>query len=245
LIRFEDVWKTLDGRAVLRGLDFEVRRGEIFVLMGPSGTGKSVTLKHIIGLHRPDRGRVLVDGRDVAHLDARGLTALRRSIGYLFQEGALLAGLTVGENVALPLRELTDLPDAEIRARVRRTLALVKLEDAYDRTPAVLSGGMRKRVALARALISDPRIVLYDEPNSGLDPRTSLEVNRLIVRVRDTLGVTSVVVTHRLDCAVTVGDEIAILEAGRFLAKGTPAEFRQPKDPTVRTFLGMDDSPPS
>jgi len=206
--------------------------------MGPSGTGKSVTLKHIIGLHRADRGRVLVDGQDVARLDAKGLTTLRRSIGYLFQEGALLAGLTVGENVALPLRELTDLPDAEIRARVRRTLALVKLEEAFDRYPGVLSGGMRKRVGLARALISSPRIVLYDEPNSGLDPRTSREVNQLILRVRDTLGVSCVVVTHHLDCALTVGDRIALLEAGKFVAQGTPPEFRDSRDPKVRSFFG-------
>ncbi len=238
MIRFEEVWKALEGRPVLAGLSFEVGEGETFVIMGPSGTGKSVTLKHIVGVHRPDRGRVVVDGVDVGAADREGLRKIRRRIGYLFQEGALINWLTVLENVALPLRELTDLPPDEIRRRALEKLALVHMEEARDRMPQVLSGGMRKRVSLARSLVMEPRIMLYDEPNAGLDPGTATEINRLILSTRDRLGVTSVVVTHRLACAFTVGDRIALLEGGKIVALGAPPEFRSSEDPRVRRFLG-------
>jgi phospholipid/cholesterol/gamma-HCH transport system ATP-binding protein len=238
VIRFEDVHKSLEGRPVLAGLTFEVRERETFVIMGPSGTGKSVTLKHIVGVHRPDAGRVEVDGVDVGAADREGLRRLRRRVGYLFQEGALLGWLSVLENVELPLRELTDLAPEEIRRRALEKLALVHLADAGDRMPSVLSGGMRKRVSLARALVTEPRIMLYDEPNAGLDPGTAADINRLILATRDRLGVTSVVVTHRLACAFTVGDRIALLEGGRIVAEGPPPEFRSSSDARVQRFLG-------
>jgi len=240
LIRFEGVHKSLGGQPVLTGLDLTVRRGETLALLGPSGTGKSVTLRHAIGLLHADAGRVLVDGHDMATIKPKDLAALRRRMGYLFQEGALINWLSVGENVALPLRENTRMSQAEIMERVHAKLSLVHLEGTEDKLPAELSGGMRKRVGLARALITDPQIVLYDEPNAGLDPSTSASINGLIRDLATQLAITSIVVTHLASCVRTVANHVALLGEGRVVFEGTPEDFERREDPVLRAFLGSD-----
>jgi phospholipid/cholesterol/gamma-HCH transport system ATP-binding protein len=237
MIRFDEVAKDLGGRAVLDGVTFDVRAGETFVIVGPSGAGKSVTLKHMVRLLTPDAGDVCVDGRSIA--DARGaeLEALRERFGYLFQGGALLAWLTVFENVALPLRERTPLGEDAIRERVQATLELVGLGRDGDKFPAQISGGMRKRAGLARAIIREPQIVLYDEPTSGLDPVTSRTIDALIHRLREEKGVTSVVVTHDLHSALSIGSRIAMLHSGHIVELSTPEAFIRSEQPEVRAFL--------
>lgn len=237
MIRFDHVTKYFGQRKVLDDLSFEVQRGETFVIVGFSGAGKSVSLKHMIRLLTPDIGAVLIDGADISHAGARELVSLRERFGFLFQGAALLQWLSVGENVALPLREKTKMPDAEIRERVMETLRLVNLEDVYDARPADLSGGMRKRVGLARAIIAKPEIVLYDEPTSGLDPVTSRAIDRLIDRLRQELKVTGVVVTHDLFSALAIGTRIAMIHQGRFVEVASPAEFVKSRHPAVRDFL--------
>lgn len=238
MIQLHDVSKSLGGRAVLDGLSFQVEKGSTFVLMGPSGAGKSVTLKHIIGLMRPDSGQVLVDGIEVASLDNRGLRSLRRRMGYLFQSGALINWLDVHDNIALPLQETTNLSPEEIEEKVGLVLEVVRLGDAARKLPDEISGGMRKRVGLARALVTDPEIILYDEPNAGLDPEMSASVNHAIRRLQRELGVTSVVVTHKIGCASTVGDTVAIFDGGSILLQGTMDEILTSEHPRVREFLG-------
>jgi phospholipid/cholesterol/gamma-HCH transport system ATP-binding protein len=238
VILFENVSKSFGSRKVLDGLDLEVRRGETLTIMGPSGTGKSVTLRHAIGLMQPDSGTVTVDGHDLSTISRTDLAALRRRMGYLFQDGALINWMNVGDNVALPLRENTDLAEDEIRERVVRKLSLVHLDDVWDKMPSEISGGMRKRVGLARALITDPEIVLYDEPNSGLDPETSMSTNRLIRELAQTLDITSLVVTHLVSCVRTVADRVVLLEKGRVLFSGGPDEFLSATHPRVKSFLG-------
>ncbi len=240
VIRFHEVHKRFGTQRVLEGLSFEVERGRCLAIMGPSGTGKSVVLKHAIGLLRPDSGRVEVEGRDVAHLGRRDLSALRRRMGFLFQEGALINWLSVGENVALPLRENTNLPDREIRERVQAKLALVHIPDTWEKMPSQISGGMKKRVGLARALITDPEIVLYDEPNAGLDPEISQSINELMREVQERLHVTSIVVEHRVRCIRTVADEVLFLEKGRASLRLPPREFFASDHPRLVQFLGRD-----
>ena len=237
IIRLQDVWKRLGGRDVLRGMSFEVRAGETFVIMGGSGGGKSVTLKHMIGVLQPDRGSVIVDGTEVPKLDRMGLMTLRKRMGYLFQSGALINWMTVFDNVALPLKENTKLTPDEIRERVMGALEMVEMEHAAEQLPGGISGGMKKRAGLARALVTDPRIILYDEPNAGLDPVMSDTVNRIILSVQQKLGVTSVVVTHRRACAMTVGDRIALIERGQVATQGTLSEMRNSEHPMARQFL--------
>jgi phospholipid/cholesterol/gamma-HCH transport system ATP-binding protein len=237
IIRMTDVWKRLGDRDILRGMNLEVLAGETFVIMGGSGGGKSVTLKHIIGILQPDRGSVVVDGSEVPRLDRDGLMALRKRMGYLFQSGALINWMSVFDNVALPLKENTKLTKNEIRDKVMDALELVELEHAADQLPGGISGGMKKRAGLARALVTDPRIILYDEPNAGLDPVMSDTVNRIILSVQQKLGVTSVVVTHRRACAMTVGDRIALIEKGQIVVSGTTSEMQQSEHPMARQFL--------
>jgi phospholipid/cholesterol/gamma-HCH transport system ATP-binding protein len=237
VIRLEDVHKAFGQKHVLRGMSFEVKESETFVLMGRSGTGKSTVLRLVIGLLEADRGRVLVDGANVPDLDRKGMMQLRRNMGYLFQSGALINWLSVYENVALPLREYGVLRDAEIDKRVIEKLALVDMVEARDLLPEQISGGMRKRAAIARALVNDPRILLYDEPTAGLDPLMSRNVNSVIRSIQDRLKVTSVVVTHNLSCAYTVGDRIALMDAGRIVEQGTPDQMRSSQIPEVREFL--------
>jgi len=236
VIEFRDLHKAFGPKPVLSGLTLTVRDGETMVIIGYSGTGKSVALKHIVGLLHPDAGDVIVDGRAVATLDRAGLTALRRDIGYVFQFAALFDSMSVAENVALGLRRRS-LGDDEIAERVREALALVDLTGSDDRYPAELSGGMRKRVGIARAIALRPKYLLYDEPTTGLDPVTSAVMDRLMVRAREHLGVTGVVVTHDLRSAYTVGDRIAMLYEGRIRQVATVQEIQQTEDPVVRQFI--------
>ncbi len=237
IIRFERVCKAFGDKVVLEGLDLDVRRGETLAIMGPSGIGKSVTLRHAIGLLRPDSGRVLVEERDLATLDAGELASLRRRMGYLFQEGALINWLSVGENVALPLRENTSLPDDEIRAKVEEKLALVQLQNTWSLMPPELSGGMRKRVGLARALVTEPEIVFYDEPNTGLDPEISMSINHIIRDLAERLSITSIVVTHLVSCVMVCADRVVLIDQGRVFAEGTPEEFLHSDNERLKRFL--------
>ena len=236
MIEFQDVHKAFGPKPVLTGFTLTVRDGETLVLIGYSGTGKSVALKHIVGLLHPDAGEVIVDGRVVPTLDRAGLADLRRDIGYVFQFAALFDSMTVAENVALGLRN-RDLAGDEIVERVQEALALVDLTGTDERTPAELSGGMRKRVGLARAIALRPRYLLYDEPTTGLDPVTAAVIDRLMVRTREHLGVTGLVVTHDMRSAYTVGDRIAMLYEGRVREVGTVAEIQETADPVVRQFI--------
>ncbi len=237
VIRFENVVKKFDGYPVLDGLSFSVEKGEVLCVVGPSGTGKSVTLKHLVRLLTPTSGQVFVDGTDVAACDAKTLDLLRSRIGYLFQGGALLAWMTVAENVALPLEECTDLSDDEIDKRVAEALASVELTAAADKYPAEISGGMQKRAGLARAIVRANDIVLYDEPTSGLDPVTSVTINRLIRKLNRELGITSLVVTHDLAGALAIADRILLLKDGRAEFLGTPQAFCESDNLVVKEFL--------
>lgn len=237
MIRFEEVGKSFGDKRVLDGVSYEIKKGEIFVLVGPSGTGKSVSLKHMVKLLVPDSGRVLVSGEDISRAQGKDLERLREKFGYLFQGGALLAWLTVGENVALPLREKTDLGEREIQRRVKETLSLVGLENDMDKMPSEISGGMQKRAGLARAIIRSPEIVLYDEPTSGLDPVMSRHIDGLIASLNRKLGITSVVVTHDLVSALSIGHRIAMLKDGKLVEMSAPEEFRHSANAQVREFL--------
>ena len=236
MIQFRDLKKSFNGRAVLDGFTLDVRDGETMVIIGFSGAGKSVALKHVVGLLPPDGGDVIVDGRAVSQLDRPGLTALRGEIGYVFQFAALFDSLTVEENVALGLVRRR-LPEGEIATRVRDALRLVDLPDIESRYPAELSGGMRKRVGIARAIALRPRYILYDEPTTGLDPVTSAVIDQLMVRTREQLGVTGIVVTHDMRSAYTVGDRIAMLYEGRVRQVGSVQEIQGSSDPIVRQFI--------
>jgi phospholipid/cholesterol/gamma-HCH transport system ATP-binding protein len=236
VIQFRDLRKAFDERTVLDGFTLDIGDGETMVIIGFSGAGKSVALKHVVGLLHPDAGDVIVDGRVVSTLDRAALTALRRDIGYVFQFAALFDSLTVADNVALGLRR-RGLSDEEIDERVAEALALVDLTGTDARFPAELSGGMRKRVGIARAIALKPRYILYDEPTTGLDPVTSAVMDRLMVRTREHLGVTGLVVTHDMRSAYTVGDRIAMLYEGRVRQVGTVAEIQATGDPVVRQFI--------
>lgn len=235
-VRFEHVSKTLADREVLDDLTFDLAPGRALCLLGRSGTGKSVTLKLIARLMQPDRGRVSVLGQDLGGLDRPALTALRRRMGFLFQHAALFDSITVGENVEFPLRRHTDLPGAELAARAREMLARVGLEGHYDRMPGVLSGGMRKRAALARAMVLEPELLLVDEPSAGLDPITSAEIDDLLLDLKGDGG-TLVIVTHDVPSARRLGDELAFLHGGRFIARGTPGALERHPDPLVCNFM--------
>lgn len=236
MIRFADLHKRFGERVVLDGFSLDVPDGKSTVLIGASGSGKSVILKHVVGLLRPDSGSVEVDGRAVEALDTDGLTALRREIGFVFQSAALFDSLTIEENIRLGLVR-QQLDEGEIGARVTRSLAIVGLADVLDRHPAELSGGMRKRVGIARAIALQPRYILWDEPTTGLDPVTSATMDLLMRRTRDELGVTSVVVTHDMRSAFTVGDRIAMLHDGRVRAEGSVSEMRASADRLVQQFI--------
>lgn len=234
---FENVVKAFGARRVLDGQSFEVRRGELFVIIGPSGTGKSVSLKLTAGLLQPTSGTVRVLGQDLASRSAGELSALRRRMGFLFQSGALLGWKTLAENVALPLAERDRLPEGEIARRVAEALQEVGLGDAGDLFPAEVSGGMVKRAAFARAIIENPEVILFDEPTSGLDPVMSRTVDGLIVQINRSRGAACVVVTHDLAGALRYADRIAFLKGGRFLEVATPADIVRSAVPDVQAFL--------
>jgi phospholipid/cholesterol/gamma-HCH transport system ATP-binding protein len=236
VIEFRGLRKAFNGRVVLDEFTLDVLDGETMVVIGFSGAGKSVALKHVVGLLHPDAGDVIVDGRPVSELDRPALTALRHDIGYVFQFAALFDSMTVAENVALGLVR-RGLGEEVIAERVAEALALVDLTGTDAKLPAELSGGMRKRVGIARAIALKPRYILYDEPTTGLDPVTSAVMDRLMVRTREHLGVTGVVVTHDMRSAYTVGDRIAMLYEGRVRAVGTVDQIRHSNDPVVRQFI--------
>ncbi|RMH22667.1 MAG: ABC transporter ATP-binding protein [Acidobacteria bacterium] len=235
--RVRGLCKAYGPRRVLDGLDFELARGECLVILGRSGCGKSVTLRQLNGLEQPDAGEVIFDGTDVTRLSERELYPVRRRVAMLFQGGALFDSMTVYENIAFPLREHTGMDEEQIADTVRRKLAMVRLRDVEDKMPSALSGGMKKRVALARSLALDPEVMLYDEPTTGLDPVTSAAIGRLIADMQERLGVTSLVVTHDLALARTVGDRLGFLDGGRFRFLGTWAEADASDDRVLSNFL--------
>jgi len=237
-IKLTEVCKSFGEQVVLDKLSLEVPAGKSLVLMGPSGSGKSVILKHIVGLLRPDSGSVEVMGKQVPELGRHELAKLRREMGYLFQHAALINWLNVFDNVALPLRESRDMKEPEIRERVTKVLGLVLLEDQDKKLPEQLSGGMQKRVGLARALVTEPKVILYDEPEAGLDPEMSANISAMIRRLQQELGTTTIAVTHSLSCALTIGDQLALFEKGSILVSGKPAEVLASGHPRVKEFLG-------
>ncbi|MBC8327533.1 MAG: ATP-binding cassette domain-containing protein [Planctomycetes bacterium] len=238
MIELRDVRKAFGRQQVLDGLDLTVEAGSSYAVMGPSGSGKSVLLKHVIGLLKPDSGRVLVAGHSVPELHREELRDLRRDMGYLFQHGALINWLSVFDNIALPLRETTAMGEEEVRGRVEKVLGQVQLSGTDDKYPSEISGGMQKRVGLARALVTEPSVILYDEPEAGLDPGMSQAISELMRQIQTELEMTSLVVTHSDRCARIVADRLGIFEKGRFLVEGTPAEVLDSDHPRVREFLG-------
>jgi phospholipid/cholesterol/gamma-HCH transport system ATP-binding protein len=237
MIRLVDVHKAFGPKKVLNGFSLDVNEGETTVIIGYSGSGKSVAIKHIVGLLEPDAGTVFVDGQEVPTLTRRELYRLRSKIGYVFQFAALFDSLTIGDNVAMGLRKQSDLSMEDIDQRVDEALRLVDLPNVQERFPAELSGGMRKRVGIARAIALRPKYILYDEPTTGLDPVTSAVIDQLMIRMRDTLGVTSVVITHDMRSAYTVGTRIAMLYEGRVRQVGSVDEIRHTTDRVVRQFI--------
>jgi len=237
VIKLEGVSKSFGDLVVLDQLDLDIYPGQTLVILGESGTGKSVLLKHIIGLIAPDEGRILIDGRDIVQLDRMELVQVRTRFGMLFQGAALFDSLSVGENVAFVLREHTDMKQQTIHERVAHTLEMVGLPNTEDMMPAALSGGMKKRVGLARAIVMNPEFLLYDEPTTGLDPIMADVINELIIQTRDKLKATSVVVTHDIKSADKVGDRMVMLYNGCIIADDTPAEMRQSDNPIVEQFI--------
>lgn len=237
MIKLEHVTKLLGGRRVLNDVNLEIAPGETFVILGSSGAGKSVLLKHMIRLLVPDGGRVLVGDDVISEAGGRELERIRNRFGVLFQSGALLEWLCVSENVALPLREKTDMTESEISDRVHQKLKLVGLEHDGEKHPSELSGGMRKRAGLARAIVMEPEIILYDEPTSGLDPVSARMIDELICSLQAELKTTSAVVTHDLHSALAIGSRIGMLSGGRIVAVGRPQEFVRSEQEDVRRFL--------
>ncbi len=236
-IECRNVWKSFGRKRVLRGVDLTIPAGETVVIMGQSGSGKSVLLKHFVGLMEPDHGQVMVDGMDVARLNRKKLFELRMRFGMVFQGAALFDSNTVLENVGLALREHTDMTGNEIRSIVNEKLRMVGLEGVQDKYPAELSGGMKKRVGFARAIAMNPECVLYDEPTTGLDPIMADVINTLIIKLADELDITSVVVTHDLASAYKVADRIAMLHEGKIIFHGSPQEIRSTDNEIVRQFI--------
>lgn len=237
VVAFENVTKSFGSHKVLDGISFQVMRGQAFCILGRSGSGKSVTIKQLVGLIRPDSGQIRVEGEEITALEGAELARVRRNMGFLFQYSALFDSISVGENVAFPLRRHTKLPEREIRDRAEKKLRRVGLEGIYHKMPAEISGGMRKRVGLARALVLEPPILLADEPSSGLDPITSREIDELFLDLKHTEGTSMVIVTHNIPSARRIGDQLAVLDRGRILAQGSPAELDASQDPVVREFM--------
>ncbi len=237
MIHINNLHKTFGGQLVLNGLNLQINEGETIVIIGRSGCGKSVLLKHIIGILRADEGEVIVDGQDVSELKGKELTTLRMKFGMLFQGAALFDSLNVYENVGFALLEHTHLKQDEVNRKVRQALESVDLARIEEKKPAELSGGMKKRIGLARAICNNPRIILYDEPTTGLDPIMADMINDLIIRMHTQLKVTSIVVTHDMKSAYKVATRIAMLYEGKIIAVGTPLEIKNTTDPIVRQFI--------
>src|SRR3989338_34138 len=237
MIEIINLCKSFNGHSVLDNLNLKINTGETTVIIGRSGCGKSVLLKHIIGLFKPDCGQVMIDGRDVALMDAKEINSLRMSFGMLFQGAALFDSLTVYENVGFAMIEHFTIAPDDLAKRVKECLTLVGLKDIEDKKPAELSGGMRKRVGLARAICVRPKIMLYDEPTTGVDPIMGDSINDLIVELHNKLKVTSIAVTHDMTSAYKIADKIAMLYNGRIIISGTPDEVKNSKDPIVQQFI--------
>ncbi|HEX9149860.1 MAG TPA: ABC transporter ATP-binding protein [Thermoanaerobaculia bacterium] len=235
-IRVENLRKSFQGKVVLDGIDLSVAEGESVVIVGPSGTGKSVLLKHLIGLIRPDSGKVYVDGRDFWALGETERIGVRKKFGMSFQEGALFDSMSVFDNVAFPLRR-SGRPPAEVRQRVRECLDMVHLPDVENKRPSELSGGMRRRVGFARAIAHQPEILLFDEPNTGLDPIMTDVIDEVILELKERLDVTIVTITHHMESARKIGDRVALIHGGRLLYQASPEEFLRSDDPAVRQFV--------
>jgi phospholipid/cholesterol/gamma-HCH transport system ATP-binding protein len=236
-IRLVDVYKAFGAKEILKGFSLDIEEGQTLSIIGASGVGKSVALKHIVRLLEPDRGEIWVDGLNVATLDQEQLYEVRRNVGYVFQFAALFDSMTVNENVGMGLRRAPGWTRERISARVEECLHLVDLDGYGDRFPAELSGGQRKRAGLARAIATQPKYLLYDEPTTGLDPVTTAVIDELVLRMRRELGVTGVVITHDMKSAFRISDRIAMLHDGRVRQEGTPDEFRGTQDPIVRGFI--------
>ncbi len=236
-ISLEHLWKSFADKQVLRDMSIEVDRGETVVIVGGSGTGKSVTLKHIIGLLKPDQGRVIVDDADITHMPERELNEFRRRFGMSFQEGALFDSMSVFENIAFPLRRHTKMTEPQIRERVEECLEDVHLHGVEKKRPAELSGGMRRRVGFARAISLKPEILLFDEPTTGLDPVISDVIAELICEMDTKLGTTTVMITHDMKVAFKVADRVAMLHEGQIIEQGTPEVFQDSRNPIVRQFI--------
>jgi phospholipid/cholesterol/gamma-HCH transport system ATP-binding protein len=237
MIAIKDVHKCFRWNSVLQGVNLTINKGETMVIIGRSGCGKSVLLKHIIGLLKPDQGQILVDGEDIVSYNDNQLNKLRQKFGMLFQASALFDSMTVDENVGLGLREHTQMPEPEIKEKVKATLKLVGLSGIEEKKPAELSGGMKKRVGLARAIAMDPEYVLYDEPTTGVDPIMADVINELIINLRNTLAITSIAVTHDMVSAYKIADRIAMLYEGKIIFIGTPEETKNTNHPVVRQFI--------
>jgi phospholipid/cholesterol/gamma-HCH transport system ATP-binding protein len=236
-IRVVNLHKSFGEKDVLRGVHLEVRQGESMVVIGGSGSGKTVLIKCIIGLMRPDQGEIYVDGTEITSLDEKGMNEVRKKFGMLFQAGALFDSMSVGENVGFGLRQQTRLSEEEIKRIASGKLALVGLKDVEDLMPAELSGGMKKRVSLARAIAIEPEILLYDEPTTGIDPILADAINDLIVQMKEKLNVTSIAITHDMKSAYRIADRIAMLYRGEIIEVGTPDEIRNSSNPVVRQFI--------
>jgi len=237
MIELKDIYKSFDGKDVLLGVNLKVEKGESVVVIGGSGSGKSVLLKHIIGLLKPDRGTVIVDSTDLSQIDEDGLHEIRKKFGMLFQSAALFDSMKVWENVGFGLKRHTQLTDSEIKTIAVQKLKMVGLVGVEDIMPSELSGGMRKRVGLARAIAMEPEILLYDEPTTGLDPIMADAINDLIIKMTEELHVTSVAITHDMKSAYKIADTIAMLYNGLIIAEGTPDEIKNTSDPVVRQFI--------
>ena len=237
MIEIQQIYKYFDGREVLKDVNLTIHDGESIVVIGCSGCGKTVLLRMIIGLIRPDSGRIIVDGEDIASMERKNLFRVRKKFGMLFQGAALFDSMTVEENIGLALREHTDLSDEEIRERIAEKLEVVGLPGIEEKRPAELSGGMKKRIGLARALIMDPEIVLFDEPTTGLDPIMADAINDLILETHRKLNITSIVVTHDMASAFKVADRVAMLSDGKIVFRGSPTEMRKSNQKIVRQFV--------
>lgn len=237
LVEVQNVWKAFEGNSVLRNVSLVVDKGSAVVVLGKSGAGKSVLLKIVIGLIKPDAGSVMIDGKDVVALRRKEINALRKTMGYLFQGSALYDSMSVRENLAFPLERQVKLSREELEDRIVTQLRLVGLESSIDMMPSELSGGMKKRVGLARALITNPRIMLYDEPTTGLDPITSREISYLMRNLQERYQLTSMAVTHDMQCAKIIADRVAILDDGSLEHQGTLEALEQSQNETVRSFF--------
>lgn len=239
MIKLVEVYKSFGGEKVLNGVSLEIPKGKITVIIGASGVGKSVLLKHMIGLMKPDRGKAFVEGVDISSLDPKGLVELRKKFGMLFQNAALFDSLDVFENVAFPLKEHSDLSPSEIKKRVEEKLSIVGLKGIGHKMPSELSGGMKKRVGLARAIVLEPEVILYDEPTTGLDPIMTDSVDNLILGMQQKLKITSVVISHDIRSTFHIADKIVMVHEGRVIEEGSADDFRASKNAVVRRFINQ------